>query len=78
MGSWNNSFHFLELAFREVLVAAEQELVELRIKMKDYQVNQSSREKAQRETSRLKGIINSQEKQVRHTPVLSYEPWKAP
>ena len=55
---------YSEAAFREVLVAAEQELVELRIKLKDYQTNQSGREKAQREASRLKGIINSQEKQV--------------
>ena len=58
------SLYLTELDFRGHLVATEQELMQLRVSVRDYQSQRSHRERAQREASRLKGIITSQEKQV--------------
>ena len=53
-----------ETSFRSQLLATEQELVHLRTKVADYQAQSFKHEKAQRETARLKGIINGQQQQV--------------
>lgn len=53
-----------QLDFRSQLVTTEQELMQLRVSVRDYSSQRSHREKAQREVSRLKGIITSQEKQI--------------
>ena len=58
------SLYLTELDFRSQLVTTEQELMQLRVSVRDYSSQRSHREKAQREVSRLKGIITSQEKQV--------------
>ena len=55
---------FIVSSFRDLLVSTDRELTDLRIKCQEIHSLKSSKEKSQREISRLKGIISSQEKQV--------------
>lgn len=54
----------LESSFRSRLIATDQEMDQLRAKVKELQTQTSKHERAQRETARLKGIINNQQQQV--------------
>ena len=57
--------------FRTLLVAHEQELLELRAMSHDYQSVKNSRDRAQREVQRLRGVVNTQERQVSHYTVYT-------
>lgn len=45
-------------------MSQEEEIQHLRIKCQEVQSQRTSKERAQKETSRMKGIITSQERQV--------------
>ena len=51
-------------SFRSLLISQEEEIQDLRIKCREVQSQRTSKERAQKETSRMKGIITSQERQV--------------
>ena len=54
-----------ESDFRSKLVSQEEELAELKAMVCDYQTQQAVRERAQKDAQRMKGVITSQERQVR-------------
>ena len=53
-------------------MTTDDEISQLRAKVKELQTQASKHERAQRETARLKGIINNQQQQVQDTQYNSY------
>ncbi len=53
-----------EADFRCKLMASEQEMIYLKTKLKEHQTQNIKHERSQRETARLKSVINTQQHQV--------------